>query len=336
MQAKSKKILPGLLLSIMVAILGKGLGLFLPQLGGATLSILLGILLGNVYFKQPYLEAGTKFSEGRLLEYSVVLLGATVTFQTISQLGLKSIFYVGILMTLTIIAAYQIGRRLGFQPTTSLLMAGGNAVCGSSAIGSIAPAIGAKDQEKGQMITLVNLLGTVMMLTVPFLGLSLFGDNLIEKSALIGGILQSVGQVVAAASMLDSQVVTYAMLFSIMRILCLVFVVLSFQHFIKSKDKKDHVAFEGHMERSQQKLPWYVTGFILVCVINSFLSLPHWLAESAHFVSSWFETIALAAIGLRLDFKKFMAEGPRFLLYGIGVGLCQVCFALLLIYILGI
>ena len=71
-------------------------------------------------------------------------------------------------------------------------------------------------------------------------------------------------------------------------------------------------------------------------MINSFLPLPHWLAESAHFVSSWFETIALAAIGLRLDFKKFMAEGPRFLLYGIGVGLCQVCFALLLIYILGI
>ena len=35
--------------------------------------------------------------------------------------------------------------------------------------------------RKGQIITLVNLLGTVMMLTLPFLGLQLFGGNLIEK-----------------------------------------------------------------------------------------------------------------------------------------------------------
>ncbi len=36
------------------------------------------------------------------------------------------------------------------------MMAGGNAVCGSSAIGAIAPAIQADDEEKGQIITFVN------------------------------------------------------------------------------------------------------------------------------------------------------------------------------------
>ena len=60
------------------------------------------------------------------------------------------------------------------------MMAGGNAVCGSSAIASIAlPSM--RRGRKGQIITLVNLLGTVMMLTLPFLGLQLFGGNLIEK-----------------------------------------------------------------------------------------------------------------------------------------------------------
>lgn len=61
-------------------------------------------------------------------------------------------------------------------------MAGGNAVCGSSAIGAIAPAIQADDEEKGQIITLVNLLGTVMMLTLPFLGLALFGSDVLQKA----------------------------------------------------------------------------------------------------------------------------------------------------------
>ena len=57
---------------------------------------------------------------------------------------------------------------MGFNQKMSLMMAGGNAVCGSSAIAAIAPAIDADDEEKGQIITLVNLLGTVMMLTLPF------------------------------------------------------------------------------------------------------------------------------------------------------------------------
>lgn len=70
----------------------------------------------------------------------------------------------------------------------SLLMAGGNAVCGSSAIASIAPAIQADEEEKGQIITLVNLLGTVLMLTLPILSGILYGTNLLARSALIGGL----------------------------------------------------------------------------------------------------------------------------------------------------
>ena len=70
---KSKTILPGFFLSLAVAIIAKLVAILLPQLGGATLAILLGIILGNTFFKQPQLAAGTKFSESRLFEYSVVL-----------------------------------------------------------------------------------------------------------------------------------------------------------------------------------------------------------------------------------------------------------------------
>ncbi len=61
------------------------------------------------------------------------------------------------------------------------MMAGGNAVCGSSAIASIAPSIHAKEEEKGQIITLVNLLGTVMMLTLLFLDYSCLVEISLKK-----------------------------------------------------------------------------------------------------------------------------------------------------------
>ncbi|MBO1305978.1 YeiH family putative sulfate export transporter [Enterococcus sp. 669A] len=330
---KNNQILPGLLLSFAVAAISKGLATFFPEIGGATIAILLGILLGNTFFRQPVLATGTKFSESKLLEYSVVLLGFTVTFQTISEIGVTGVLFVVLQMSVTIVCAYGIGRKLGFGEKLGLLMAGGNAVCGSSAIGAIAPAIGAKDEEKGQIITLVNLLGTVMMLTLPFLGIALFGDNLLSKSALLGGTLQSVGQVVAGASLIDAATVQYAMLFKIMRIMMLVVVVFLFEQKVK---RSAETTVETSGKNKKLPIPWYVLGFLIACVLNSFVSLPEIFDTSAHFISTWFETTALAAIGLRLDFKKFLKEGPRFLMYGVSVGAVQTVAAVVLIFLLHI
>ncbi len=324
----TRPVLPGLGLSVIVAIIAKVIAIWLPDLGGATLAILLGILLGNTVFRQSFLAVGTKFAESRLLEYSVVLLGLTVTFQTIGQVGWRGALYVVLMMTTVILAAYWIGRRLGFGEKMALMMAGGNAVCGSSAIGAIAPAIKADEAEKGQIITLVNLLGTVMMLSLPFLGTAVFNGKLLPISALLGGTLQSVGQVVAGASLVSADTVKYAMLFKIMRIMLLVMVVLAFS-------KK--VALTSGAEKSEKKkfrIPWYVLGFLILCLLNSWLTLPTLLSDSAHTISGWFETTALAAIGLRLDFRKFMQQGGKFLIYGLSVGMVQTVAAVLYILML--
>lgn len=328
---KAKPILPGLGLSVGVAILAKLLALLVPKLGGATLAILLGIILGNTLFKQPALAVGTKFSESRLLEYSVVLLGFTVTFQTIGEMGIKGLIFILLMMTTVIAGTYWIGRKLGFNEKMSMMMAGGNAVCGSSAIGAIAPSIEANDEEKGQIITLVNLLGTIMMLTLPFLGIALFGDALLSKSALLGGTLQSVGQVVAGASLVNPETVKYAMLFKITRIIFLVVVVFVFER----KAQRDGIVTKKGSKK-KFPIPWYVTCFLIFCIINSFFTLPALFSDGAHFVSTWFETTALAAIGLRLDFRKFLKEGPRFLLYGLSVGAVQTIAALVFIFLLHI
>ena len=324
---KYTPLLPGLGLSVSVAVLAKIVAIFLPDLGGATLAILFGIVLGNTFFKQEVLAVGTKFSESVLLEYSVVLLGFTVTFQTISHLGFNGLGYIIAMMATVISATILIGKRLGFSDNMSTMMAGGNAVCGSSAIGAIAPSIGAKDDEKGQVITLVNLLGTVMMLTLPFLGTMLYGKDLLANSALLGGTLQSVGQVVAGASLINPETVSYAMLFKITRIIFLVVVVFVFQQ----RAQKQGTAQVQHLKKVS--VPWNVIAFLSGCILNSCVKLPQFFNDGAHQIGTWFETIALAAIGLRLDFKKFMKEGLSFLTYGLLVGIVQTLAALVLIHL---
>ena len=65
-------------------------------------------------------------------------------------------------------------------------MASGNAVCGSSAIAAVEPVIGAEDKDKRTAITMVNLMGTVLMLLLPVLGTWFFGANDFLRGALIG------------------------------------------------------------------------------------------------------------------------------------------------------
>ena len=332
---KVKMILPGLLTSIGIAVISQLLAQRVPALGAATIAILLGILLGNTVLRQPQLAKGTKFAESKLLEYSVMLLGATMTVQTIGQIGVWGVGFILIQMTVTIVGAMWIGQRLGFSQSMRLLMAGGNAVCGSSAIASIAPVIEADEDDKGTVITLVNLMGTVLMLTLPWLGMSLFGSQTILKGALIGGTLQSVGQVVAAASMVNQATVQFATIFKIMRIMMLVVVVLIFgrlhQRTLENELAEDAVVSgngSGHW------LPWYVAGFLILCALNSIFNLPVMIGATAHTISSWFEIIALAAIGLRLNLVNFLKAGKRLALYGLGVGTLQVVTALILINLL--
>ncbi|MHC5227175.1 YeiH family protein [Enterococcus sp. LJL99] len=325
-----RNLLPGLGISFLVALASKKIAVLFPSLGSATIAILLGILLGNTLLKQPILAKGTKIAESKLLEFSVVLLGTTVTFQTILQIGAKGFFFICLQMTLTILGAYFIGRKMNFSENMALLMAGGNAVCGSSAIASIAPAIQAKEEEKGQIITLVNLLGTLMMLTLPLIGTVLYGTDSLAKSALIGGTLQSVGQVVASGNILSPQIAELSMLFKIMRIILLVVVVFSFSRF-KNRHPQTQMENTSQSTTRNKVLPWYVIGFILCCIFNSLFHFPKLLSDTTHFISSWFEITALAAIGLRLDFQKFFKEGKRFLIYGLSVGAVQITLAILLI-----
>jgi uncharacterized integral membrane protein (TIGR00698 family) len=334
-----QKRLPGLAVATLIAIISQFLTHVIPQIGAATIAILLGIVLGNTIITQPILQAGTKFAEKSLLEYSVMLLGLTVTFQTIIQLHWTGLAFIILQMTITIIGAIIIGKWLHFDDGIYLSMAGGNAVCGSSAIASIKPVINASDEDTGMAITLVNLMGTVLMLVLPVLGTLVFGHADLLRGALIGGTVQSVGQVIASATMVNQATVKFATLFKIMRIILLVVVVTIFAK-IHQRNAQQSITGANSENTSGGKkvkinfLPWYVSGFLLFCVLNSFITLPQWISSSAHLLSSWCEIIALAAIGLRLNLKAFLKAGKRFAIYSIGVGAIQIIAALILIKIL--
>ena len=57
-----KEILPGLLVSVVVALIGIFIAKFVPQLGAGTISIFLGMFIGNLFLNQDIFQKGYKFS----------------------------------------------------------------------------------------------------------------------------------------------------------------------------------------------------------------------------------------------------------------------------------
>ena len=56
-----------------------------------------------------------------------------------------------------------------------------------SAIGTVSGVIHPSAKDKGISITTVNLTGTVLMITLPFLTGALYGNETMQTSAMIGG-----------------------------------------------------------------------------------------------------------------------------------------------------
>lgn len=324
---------PGFLVCLVIAVIAQGIARLAPAVGAALFAIGLGIVCGNTFLNKPCFDAGSKFSERNLLEYSIVLTGATLLLGDILALGLPGLGFIACQMGLTILAAYWIGRKLGFGKKFSLLMGAGNAVCGSSAIATVSPVIKAESKDKGISITVVNVTGTFMILALPLITGLVYGHETLRSSAMIGGITQSIGQVIAAAQLVGGEVVQTATIFKIIRIVFIVLVALAFSRM--SVEKNDGPLFERGAGAAAGKVkagvPWFIVGFFILAAANTLHLVPAPVGAAAKAVSQQFEIIALAAIGMRVKFRDLAAEGPKALLYGLSVGGCQILFALALI-----
>lgn len=323
---KIKNVLPGIMLCLLIAIISQTLSIVIP-IGAATFSILIGLIIGNTFGIKSIFQSGRKFAESTLLEISIFLLGATISIQMISLLGFKGILMIVIQMSFVLIFTIWIGKKLGFGVNFSYLMASGNAVCGSSAIGATAPAIQASPEEKGLAVTVVNMMGTVLMFILPLIASVLYHSETLPTAALLGGTLQSVGQVVASGSLVNDEVKNYATIFKLVRVIFLVVVVI-----ILSNSKKRIIS--GHLnEKVKVKFPWYVGGFTCLCMLYSLGAIPNWLSNGSNQSSHLLEIIALAAIGLNVNIKLILRQGKTLSLYALCIVGFQILLAIMFIQI---
>jgi len=206
-----------LALGLAAAFLGHRL---VPQVGVLTWSIGLGVAAANLGVLP---RTGTRQLgqvTKKLLRVGIVLLGFSVSFASITALGLPVIAVVAVSLVATLVFTTWLGRRMGLSPARSLLVGTGTAICGASAIAAMEDTARADEEDVTAAIAMVTLFGTLALVLLPLLHGPL-GLTDAQFGTWAGASVHEVGQVVAAASPAGAAVVAIAVVVKLARVVML-------------------------------------------------------------------------------------------------------------------
>lgn len=120
------------------------------------LAILIGVAIRTTWTPGPRWVAGINLSAKFILEFAIVLLGASFSVTMIAALGPALIIGIAGIVAVAIGTSYLICRLLRLPRQMSILVACGNSICGNSAITAVAPVIGADAEDVAASISMAK------------------------------------------------------------------------------------------------------------------------------------------------------------------------------------
>ncbi len=307
--------LPGIVLAV-------GLGLAAIFLSGLTpsflnsylLALLVGMILAPFVNKLPQLSAGISLSSAKMLEWSVVLLAFSIDYKAIGAIGAKDFAVIIMVVLVVLLATYYLSKMLSCPGKTGWLVGFGTAICGSSAIAALAPKIKANKEDVAISLASVNLLGSLVMVLLPFV-FEFYPLLEKEMAFLIGASLHSVGNVAGAGFSVSEEVGQLALVYKMARV-ALLSPALLFMVWLDSRKSNE--------QKFRFQLPWYLIVFIAVSIIVSFFPLPALLLKWSETIGKFILTIAMAAIGLKVDVFRLLKAGQRGLVFALVIFILQI------------
>ena len=252
---------------------------------------------------------GINFSAKFVLEFAIVLLGASVSVTMVAALGSLLILGIACIVALAIGASYLLCRALGLPQRMAILVACGNSICGNSAIAAVAPVIGADADDIASSISFTAVLGVVVVLGLPLL-VPILQLSLTQYGVLAGLTVYAVPQVLAATlpiGALSNQVGT---VIKLVRVLMLGPVVLGLALLARRvRPAGDRV--DRRRPRLGELVPWFIIGFLLVLAIRSMGLIPQKIVPAITGLAALLTTVAMAALGLGVDVRVVARTGVR-------------------------
>ncbi len=342
MLGKILKLIPGVLIALLIAAIAKYIEFLLPihLIGASVIALFIGMIINS--FNQPnqVIKSGLKFTSKKILKFAIILLGASLSINTIISVGKFSLIVMFFTLLTCFGGGYIVGRLLGLNWKLSNLISSGTGICGGSAIAAIAPVIDADDKDIAYALSATFLFDMVMILLFPIMG-KWMGLSDIAYGLWTGTAINDTSSVVAAGYAFSEGAGDFATMVKLTRTLSIIPVVVIFA-LINVRLKKKEAQAVGDNTSIEVKInftsvfPWFILGFISLAIINSFGIIPSPISIMAKELSKFLMVAALASIGLNTSFNEMRKSGVAPMLHGFIISALVVIVAIAVEYFIGI
>lgn len=314
--------LNGIILAVALGLISFFLANYTPSaINSVIIALIIGITIGNTFRIHEKFNAGISFTSSKLLELSILFLAFDINYSNIAKLGAFSFLAVAVVLFSIVIITVFVSKKFNYQGSTGWLIGFGTAICGSSAIAALAPSVSKNKEDVAVSMAVVNLYGTIGMLLLPIILIPLqLSTN--QMGLLLGGSLHSIGNVAGAGFSVGGEVGEAAITIKLARVALLTPGLILMNFLI---NRKTASSWKDHF-----KLPWYLIGFIGITILGTFVSFSDYFLSAMETIGKVVLTIAMGAIGLKVNFKTLLQSGGKGLSLGLFLFILQ--FGLLFIF----
>jgi uncharacterized integral membrane protein (TIGR00698 family) len=308
--------LPGVLVAAAAALAAFGVHAAAPAVPLLTVSVALGILVGQLPIARPFLAGplapGLSLASKRLMRLGVVLLGLKLSLTDIAGLGWVAIGTTAAVVLVAFAGTWALGRLLRLPGHQPLLIATGFSICGASAIGAMSGVVKAKDEETAAPVALVTLCGTLAIAVLPALWHPL-GMSAPQFGHWVGAGVHDVGQVVATAQAAGPAALAVAVVVKLTRVLMLAPVVAV----ASVVEHRRYTGSERHPGTQPPVVPLFVAGFVTAVLVRTMVPLPEIVLAGADVLQTVLLAMALFGLGSAVRLASLVRTGWRALVVGL-------------------
>ena len=287
-------------------------------IGASIIALFMGTII-NSFFHPAWMKPALKFTSKKILKLAIILLGASLSISTIVSVGKMTFFVMIFTFAVCFGVGYFVRKLFGLNWKLSNLISAGTGICGGSAVAAIAPVIDADDKDIAFAMSSTFLFDMVMVALYPIMG-RLLGMSDIAYGIWAGTSVNDTASVVASGYAFSEIAGDFATMVKLTRTIAIIPTVLVFAYIgTRIKQKELKAASNGKKVNLLKIIPWFIGGFLLLAIMNSFGFIPASVSGVIKTASKFLMVSALAAIGLGTSIIDFKKAGLRPMFYGVTI-----------------
>jgi uncharacterized integral membrane protein (TIGR00698 family) len=306
-------------------------------------ALVLGAVVGNALGKgaRRALAPGLDLVKKRVLRAAIVIYGLAITAGNLREAGAPVVLLVALCLLISLAISAMAGRAFGTSRRVRLLLGCGTAICGATAVLTIAPLVDADDDEVAFAVGTIFLFNLVALIAFPAIGHAL-GLTDTAFGAWAGTAVNDTSAVVATGRAYSDAAGAFATLVKVVRTLALVPMALA----VAALARRGAAGGGGAARVPLARIfPWFVLGFAATAGLAASGRLPAAVnlgsaqlatVPLAGRVAGFLVTCVLAAVGLHLDARRIAGAGTRSLALGFTIAGTMALVSLALVRALGI